>query len=65
MVRPCVAFLAAQGLDSRRVMTTQIKQGATTGISPELAKRNVKMALIHLAIALGFLAAFVWSVSHR
>lgn len=46
-------------------MTTQIKQGTTTGISPELAKRNVKMALIHLAIALGFLAAFVWSVSHR
>jgi hypothetical protein len=25
----------------------------------------VKMALIHLAIALGFLGAFVWSISHR
>jgi len=46
-------------------MTTQTKQGATTAISPELARRNVKVALIHLALALGFLAAFVWSVSHR
>jgi hypothetical protein len=46
-------------------MTTSVKQGATTAISPELAKRNVKMALIHLAIALGFLGAFVWSISHR
>jgi CHASE3 domain sensor protein len=31
----------------------------------ELARRNVRMALIHLALALGLLAAFVWSVSHR
>lgn len=46
-------------------MTTSAKQGNGSSISPELAKRNVKMALIHLAIALGFLAAFVWSVSHR
>ncbi len=46
-------------------MTTSAKQNGTSGISSEMAKRNVKMALIHLAIALGFLAAFVWSVSHR
>jgi preprotein translocase subunit SecD len=46
-------------------MTTSVKQGSHAAISPELARRNVKMALIHLAIALGFLAAFVWSVSHR
>jgi preprotein translocase subunit SecD len=46
-------------------MTTSVKQGATTVMTPELAKRNIRMALIHLAIALGFVAAFVWSVSHR
>jgi hypothetical protein len=46
-------------------MTTSVKQGSHAAISPELARRNVKMALIHLAIALGFLGAFVWSISHR
>ncbi len=46
-------------------MTTSAKQNSDSSISPEMARRNVKMALIHLALALGFLAAFVWSVSHR
>ena len=31
----------------------------------ELAKRNVKTALLHAALALGFLLAFVWSLTHR
>lgn len=31
----------------------------------ELARRNVKMAVIHALLALVILAAFVWSVSHK
>jgi hypothetical protein len=31
----------------------------------ELARRNVKTALIHAVLALAILAAFVWSVSHK
>ncbi|MES2489226.1 MAG: hypothetical protein V4607_05490 [Pseudomonadota bacterium] len=46
-------------------MTTSVKQGSKTVMTPELAKRNVIVALVHLAIVLGILGAFVWSVSHR
>jgi hypothetical protein len=42
-------------------MTTSAKQIA----NQELARRNIRTALIHLALALSLLAAFVWSVSHR
>lgn len=31
----------------------------------ERARRNVRLALIHVAIALGFLAWFVWAQVHR
>jgi hypothetical protein len=31
----------------------------------DLARRNIKLALIHVAIAVVILAAFVWSVSHK
>ena len=31
----------------------------------ELARRNRRMALIHAAIALGFVLAFAWSQLHR
>ena len=46
-------------------MQTSVKQGAQTEMTPELARRNVRMAIVHFLIAVGFLAAFVWSVSHR
>ena len=31
----------------------------------QLARRNIRTALMHACLALGFLIAFVWSVSHR
>lgn len=31
----------------------------------ELARKNVKMAVIHGLIALGFLLAFFWTMSHK
>lgn len=31
----------------------------------EQARRNRRLALIHVALALGFLGAFVWQLSNR
>ena len=31
----------------------------------ERARRNVRLALLHVALALGFLAWFVWAQVHR
>lgn len=31
----------------------------------ERSRRNVRLALLHVALALGFLAWFVWSQVHR
>jgi hypothetical protein len=31
----------------------------------QLRRRNVRLALVHAAIALGFLAWFVWAQVHR
>ena len=39
---------------------------ATAMIDPkEQHRRNVRLALAHVAIALGFLAWFVWAQVHR
>lgn len=38
---------------------------AMTTDKRELARKNVKMAVIHALLALAILAAFVWSVSHK
>ena len=38
---------------------------AVSGPSDERSRRNVRLALIHAALALGFLAAFVWAQVHR
>lgn len=31
----------------------------------QIARRNIRTALMHACLALGFLMAFVWSVAHR
>ena len=31
----------------------------------ELRRRNIRLALLHVALALGFLAWFVWAQVHR
>lgn len=31
----------------------------------ERARRNVRLALLHVALALGFLAWFIWAQVHR
>jgi len=41
-------------------------EAAVAPIDPrELRRRNVRLALVHVALALGFLAWFVWAQVHR
>jgi hypothetical protein len=41
-------------------------EGAAVAIDPrDRRRRNIQLALIHAALALGFLAWFVWAQVHR
>lgn len=42
-----------------------MSDGAVADPRDERARRNVRLAIIHALLALGFLALFVWAQVHR
>ena len=41
------------------------REPSTESLEGRRQRRNVRLALIHAALALGFLALFVWAQVHR